>query len=283
MAQATLDLPVENQPESHHNIRIGTSGFAYDDWVGSFYPPSLRPPQRLEYYAQRFNTLEVNSTYYNLPALPGVYGMLRKVPNDFDFFVKAHRDTTHGTLKNAKDTMSKFSMMLDVYDGEGRLAGALFQFPATFACTPKNEDYLRWVVESLEKTRVVVEFRHARWINDKTMDFLRELNAGYCIVDMPQVRDLPSSRIEATCPIAYFRFHGQNSPKWEGAATRDERYDYEYTEEQLQDWVEPITNLSKYVEETYVFFNNHYRGKAAKNAQMLQELLKNHHSQEVIP
>ena len=82
---------------------------------------------------------------------------------------------------------------------------------------------------------------------------------------------IPSSRLEATSNIAYFRFHGQNSPKWEAAARRDQRYDYEYTEEQLQEWVEPITNLSMYVEETYVFFNNRYRGKAAKNAQMLQE------------
>ena len=105
------------------------------------------------------------------------------------------------------------------------------------------------------------------------MELLRELGAGYCIVDMPQVRNLPPSRLEATTNLAYVRFHGQNAPKWAGKATRNERYDYEYTEEELREWVEPIVNLTKYVEQTYVYFNNHYRGKAAKNAQMLHQLL----------
>ena len=120
---------------------------------------------------------------------------------------------------------------------------------------------------------LMIEFRHTRWIVERGMELLRELDAGYCIVDMPQVRNLPSSRVEATTNVAYVRFHGQNAPKWAGKATRDERYDYEYTEEELREWVEPIVNLTKYVEQTYVYFNNHYRVKAAKNAQMLQQLL----------
>ena len=130
--------------------------------------PVRAPQHRLEYYAQHFNTLEVNSTYYHLPALPSVYGMLRKVPEDFDFFVKGHRDLTHGTRKNAAGTLSKFTVMLDPYREAGKLAGVRLQFPATFEHSPKNEDYLRWAVESLT-SRVVVEFRHSRWINDKTM------------------------------------------------------------------------------------------------------------------
>jgi uncharacterized protein YecE (DUF72 family) len=139
---------------------------------------------------------------------------------------------------------------------------------------PSNEEYLRWLVDSLAQTHVVVEFRHTRWLTDQTMDFLRELKAGYCIVDMPQVRNLPSRRLEVTSSVAYVRFHGQNTAMWEAKASRNERYDYEYTEEELQGWVEPIQNVSKVAEQTYVLFNNHYRGKAAKNAQMLQALLK---------
>jgi uncharacterized protein YecE (DUF72 family) len=77
-----------------------------------------------------------------------------------------------------------------------------------------------------------------------------------------------------TSPVAYVRFHGQNTAMWEGKASRNERYDYEYTEEELQGWVEPIQNVAKAAEQTYVLFNNHYRGKAAKNAQMVQALLK---------
>jgi uncharacterized protein YecE (DUF72 family) len=254
-------------------IRIGTSGFSYEDWHGPFYPPSVRPQHRLEYYAQQFKTLELNSSFYTLPALPSIYGMLKKVPDDFDFFVKGHWDLTHGTRKKAEETLSKFRVMLEPYRAERKLAGVLLQFPSTFECSGKNENYLRWLLESFEKTRVVVEFRHARWITDQAMDFLRELNAGYCVVDMPQVRNLPSNRIEVTADFAYVRFHGQNRAMWEGRASRNERYDYDYSDEEIQGWVPVIADLSKGVKDTYVYYNNHYQGKAAKNAKTLQGLL----------
>lgn len=256
-------------------IRIGTSGFDYKDWYGPFFPPGLKPQHRLEYYAQRFNTLELNITYYQLLSPGAVMGLINKVETGFDFFLKANRDLTHGTRKNAKDTMVKFAGQADMFRQAHKLGGILFQFPATFECTPKNEDYLRWAVESLEKVRVVIEFRHARWINDKTIDLLRELNAGYCIVDMPQVKNLPSSRVEATSDIAYVRFHGQNKAMWEGKASRDQRYDYEYSDDELKSWVPVIAGLNKQgAKDTYVYFNNHYRGKAAKNALTLGQLLQ---------
>ena len=83
-----------------------------------------------------------------------------------------------------------------------------------------------------------------------------------------------ASSDEVSSSLANFRLGRQNSPKGRGAATRNERYDYEYSEDELREWVEPITNVSKYTEQTYVYFNNHYRGKAAKNAAMLDALLK---------
>jgi uncharacterized protein YecE (DUF72 family) len=255
-------------------LRIGTSGFSYADWVGSFYPASLKPAQWLSYYASKFDTLELNSTYYQLPAFGSVLGMLRKVPDDFLFVVKGHRDLTHGRGQ-AKETLAKFRETLKPLRAEQKLGGVLLQFPATFACSGDNEDYLRWVTESLsDLTSVIVEFRHERWLTVGTMDVLRELGAAFCIVDLPQVRQLPSSRIEATAPIAYVRFHGRNADKWAGPATRNERYDYDYSDEELKEWVEPITTLGKYSETTYVLFNNHYRGKAAKNAETLQHMLK---------
>jgi len=254
-------------------IRIGTSGFSYDDWMDIFYPPKLKPNQRLEYYAKHFNTLELNSTYYTLPAVPSLFGMLNKVGDNFDFFIKAHRDLTH-TVKNAKATLPKFQGLIKLVRGEGKLGGTLLQFPAAFQCTGDNEDYLRWLVESLEGSRTVIEFRHSQWINDRTMDLLRELRAGYCIVDMPQVRALPSSRLELTADFAYVRFHGQNREHWARASTRNERYDFDYSDEELQSWVPVIADLSKQVKDTYVYFNNHYQGKAAKNAKTLEGFLE---------
>jgi uncharacterized protein YecE (DUF72 family) len=253
-------------------IHIGTSGFSYDDWMGPFYPPSIKPNHRLEYYAQKFNTVELNSSFYQLPALPAVYGMLNKVPEDFDFFVKAHRDLTH-VRKNARETLPRFREMLRAYQRENKLAGVLFQFPANFERTGSNEDHLRWLVDSLDGVRTVMEFRHSKWINEHAMEVLRELKAGYCIVDMPQVRDLPSSRLHVTADLAYVRFHGQNREQWARASTRNERYDYDYSDEQLQEWVPVIANLGT-VKDTYVYFNNHYQGKAAKNAKTLEGFLE---------
>lgn len=259
--------------DKRRRIRIGTSGFSYDDWTGPFYPKGLKPNQRLEYYAEHFDTLELNSTYYTLPAVPSLFGMLNKVGSDFEFFIKAHRDLTH-TVKNAKATLPKFQGLLKLIRGEGKLGGTLLQFPAAFECTPATEDYLRWLLESLEETRVVVEFRHQRWITDRTLDLLRELHAAYCIVDMPQVRQFPSSRIATTADLAYVRFHGQNREKWAAAATRDERYDYDYSDDQIREWVPTIVNVSTQVNETYVFYNNHYGAKAVKNAKTLVGFLE---------
>jgi len=254
-------------------IRIGTSGFSYDDWIGTFYPPSLKPNHRLEYYSGKFRTVELNSSFYQLPALPAVYGMLRKVPDEFDFFVKAHRDLTH-VRRNAEATLPRFQEMLKAYERERKLAGTLFQFPANFECSDEHEDYLRWLVESLKGVRTVIEFRHSQWLTDRTMDFLRELKAGYCIVDMPQVRGLPSSRPHVTGDIAYVRFHGQNTEQWAKASTRNERYDYDYSDEELRGWVPVIADLAAEAKAVYVYFNNHYRGKAAKNARALEGFLE---------
>jgi uncharacterized protein YecE (DUF72 family) len=256
-------------------ILIGTSGFAYEDWVGPFYPPALNKAHRLEYYARRFPTVEINSTFYQLPALPSVYGMLNKVDTGFTFFVKAHKDLTH-VLRNAEETLPRFKVMLDAYQNVQKLAGVLLQFPEIFEPTEKNEEYVRRLVDSLQPFRSVVEFRHSQWLSDKTMRFLMEHDVGYCIVDMPEVRNLPGSRIETTSDIAYIRFHGQNRDQWVKASTRDARYDYDYSEEELCRWVPVLINLSKDVKEVYVYFNNHYRGKAAKNADSLRSFVESY-------
>src|SRR5688572_33452632 len=98
-------------------LRIGTSGFSYADWIGPFYPASLKPAQWLSYYASKFDTLELNSTYYQLPALGRVRGMLRKVPDDFVFVVKGHRELTRGGGK----VKEKHTSLLE--DGTTRVTG----------------------------------------------------------------------------------------------------------------------------------------------------------------
>jgi uncharacterized protein YecE (DUF72 family) len=261
--------------EANRNmIHIGTSGYSYPDWVGHFYPPTLHHKHWLEFYAQRFNTTELNVTFYSLLSPAAIGGMINKVETGFQFFIKAHRDLTHGTRRNAKETMKKFIGTADLFNQAEKLAGVLFQFPPDFRRTGDHEDHLRWAVESLEPHRVAVEFRHASWIDEKTMDVLRELRAAYCIVDMPQVKNFPSSRIEVTADFTYLRFHGQNKKEWASTkSSRNARYDYEYSPEEIKSWGEVVRKLANGVKDTYIYYNNHYNAKAAKNATALQKLL----------
>lgn len=253
-------------------IHIGTSGFSYDDWLGTFYPPTILPDQRLAYYAQQFNTVELNASFYKLPALPALHGMLSQVPEGFRFFVKAHRDLTH-VRTNARDTLPRFHDMLKIYQGAHKLAGVLIQFPPEFDYSAHHEDYLRRLLDRFHGIRAAVEFRHTKWMNARAMALLRELGAAYCLVDMPPVRDLPSCRPEVTAAFVYLRFHGQNREHWARTSNRDERYDYDYSDEELRGWAPVIASLSTQVKDTYVYFNNHYQGNGAKNAKTLDRLL----------
>src|SRR5689334_1770096 len=240
-------------------IHIGTSGFSYDHWLGTFYPASIKPNHRLEYYAQQFNTVELNSSFYQLPSLPTVHDMLSKVPEGFGFFVKAHRNLTHVRQK-AGDILPRFQDMVTVYQEAHKLGGVLFQFPPEFECSAVHEDYLRGLVDSLHGIRAVVEFRHARWNNARTMALLRHLGAAACIVDMPSVRYVPSEWPVMTADVAYVRLDEQNRDHWARTSSGDERYDYDYSDEELRGWVPVIAGLSTQVKDTYVYFNNHYHG-----------------------
>jgi uncharacterized protein YecE (DUF72 family) len=125
-------------------------------------------------------------------------GMLREVPDDFLFVVKGHRDLTHGRGQ-AKETLAKLRETIKPFRAAQKLGGVLLQFPAAFACIGDNEDYVRWLTESLsDLTSVIVEFRHECWLSSVTMDLLRELGAAFCIVDLPQVRQTaPRSRMSS--------------------------------------------------------------------------------------
>jgi uncharacterized protein YecE (DUF72 family) len=113
-------------------IHIGTLGFSYDDWVGPFYPLSVKGNHRLDYYAGLFRTVELNSSFYHLPALPAVsMEMLKKVAGDFEFFAKVYRDLTH-VRRNARETLPRFHEMLKAYRREHKLAGVLFPILSEF-------------------------------------------------------------------------------------------------------------------------------------------------------
>jgi uncharacterized protein YecE (DUF72 family) len=253
-------------------ILIGTSGFSYEDWRGYFYPQELPKKEMLNYYAEHFPTVEVNATYYSLPHPATFYQMARKVPPGFEFVVKAHKDMTHAA-EFLPDAFQQFRAALEPLREAGMLGCVLAQYPWSFKAIPENRNALQQLRVELPELPVVVEFRNAGWVSDDTFALLRELQFGFCCVDEPHLKGLMPRIVKATSPIGYVRFHGRNAAKWWRHEQAYERYDYLYSEEKLAEWVPKIRDLSEETEKTYLFFNNHYEGKAGQNAQMMAQLL----------
>jgi len=254
------------------DIRIGTSGFSYDDWKGHFYPLSVKRSEMLEFYARYFRTVEINSTYYGMPRRETMQQMTRRVPEGFDFVVKAHQDFTHsGTF--LPESFAQFRVALEPLQEAAMLGGVLAQFPWSFRRTPENEQFLATLRRELSEIPVVVEFRNAEWVADETFNRLRDLRLGFCCVDEPRLKGLMPRVVETTAPVSYVRFHGRNAKKWWQHEHAYERYDYLYSQEQLHEWVAPVQSLAAGTERTYLFFNNHYEGQAGQNARQIAELL----------
>jgi uncharacterized protein YecE (DUF72 family) len=155
----------------------------------------------------------------------------------------------------------------------GMLGCVLGQFPWSFKATPQNREALEQFRAALPELPVVIEFRNSGWVSEETFALLRELEMGFCCVDEPRLKGLMPPVVQATSPIGYVRFHGRNAAKWWQHEQAYERYDYLYTEDELAEWVPKIRELAEETERTYLFFNNHYEGKAGQNAQMLARLL----------
>ncbi len=266
-------------------IHIGTSGFSYKDWRGHFYPEDLKDRDMLSYYARHFATVEVNSTYYRLPGPETFARMREKVPSGFRFTVKATREMTHdfatafagraGALdEGAVDALfGKFAAALEPLNAEGQLGCVLAQFPGSFHDTQENRDYLRRLPDRLPGLPTVVELRNREWVTDETSDLLRGCGLGFCCVDEPRLKGLMPPVALSTSPVGYVRFHGRNAAKWWQHDEAWERYNYLYSEAELQEWVPKVRGLAAETRDTFVFFNNHYQGKAGKNAQMFLDLL----------
>jgi uncharacterized protein YecE (DUF72 family) len=251
-------------------IRIGTSGFSYDDWVGIVYPDGLPQRDWLSFYAREFSTLELNVTYYRIPAERTVESWVKRTPDDFLFSVKAFQDLTHG--REAPD-FQPFVLSLRPMLAAGKLGCVLAQFPQSFHPTLENRDYLKRLREGMGDIATVVEFRHIGWFNDETFDLLRSLNFGFCAVDEPRLPGLMPPVAAATGPVAYVRFHGRNAAKWYAHEEAWQRYDYTYKPAELREWAPKIRQLNEEAPLTLVFFNNHYRGQSIKAAHDLQPML----------
>ena len=253
------DLNIHNISPDQPFYYIGTSGWTYDHWKGSFYPDSLPKKRWFEYYASQFSAVEVNATFYRTFKDETYQNWKERSPHGFGYVLKAPKLITHRKyLLNVEQEIKTFfrscTLLQDKFEmillqvapnmpcDLGRLQTALLAFP--------------------DPGRVAVEFRRAEWLNPETMYMLKDVGATFCNVDSPWQRlsnHLTSDR-------AYIRLHG-----------RKDWYSYDYSGEELREISALARELAfRGAKKVYIFFNNDYQGYAPNNALTLSELLKVH-------
>jgi len=254
------------------DLKIGTSGYSYDDWRGTFYPPEIPANKMLEFYCLYFQVVEINATYYTIPKTGTFQRMAEKTPQNFEFIIKANRETTHRRLEN-EAALKKLLEVIKPLQDAGKFHGLLAQFPYSFKNYEQNRKYLVQTKKIVGDVPLFVEFRNISWANEHLPQFLKDNNIGYVNVDEPRLQGLIPPQDWATSDTGYFRFHGRNEKDWwEGKGSA--RYDYEYSPDELKEWLTHISQVLRKTFKTYVFFNNHPTGKAVKNAQQMMEILK---------
>jgi len=256
--------------EKFPGLRIGTSGYSFPDWIGTYYPHGTPRGKMFDQYVQDFETVEINSTYYGIPHPRVFAAMEKKAPPGFDFIVKTHGSFTH-ERDQADTNIPKLLEAVSPLNDSGRLNGLLAQFPYSFKYSPAGLDYIRAKNDRLQSIPLFVEFRHDSWLRTDVKEALRAERIGYSNVDEPQLPHLLPPESDATTATGYIRLHGRNAEKWwDGGA---ERYNYAYTDNQLREWVQRLESLRQKADRIYVFFNNCHLGRAVKDAQRLMELL----------
>ncbi len=232
-------------------ILIGTSGYNYPEWRGSFYPEGLPAAQMLPYYGARFDTVEINYTFYRMPTPKLVAGWCAQVPETFRFTLKAPRRITHDKrLRPAEVSAAVQGFLAAAAELGSRMGALLFQLPPNFK---KDIVVLSEFLTLLPpKVTAAFEFRHASWLDDEVYACLRARNVALCIADS-ETRDTP---ILATADYAYLRL-------------RDEGY----TAEDIGRWAETARTLSASCRDVFVYFKHEDEGKGAAFGQLMRECL----------
>ena len=270
-------------------VRTGTCSFADEALVKAWYPKGVRGgEERLRYYAERFDTCEIDSTYYRLPARGTTAQWAARVPNGFVFHVKAFapmtrhpvrlevlpeelRDAVEPDARGRVDRMPRdvraevfrlFREAVEPLRAAGKLGGILLQLAPYVVFREHSLEYLEWAQAQLPDHDLLVEFRHRSWLDDEhradTLAFLEQRGLTLVVVDAPrtEAKNLIPTVVATTSPTAYVRFHGRNAATWNrrgGSAA--ERFDYLYEEQELAEWVEPMRALAGQAEAVYALMN----------------------------
>jgi uncharacterized protein YecE (DUF72 family) len=294
-------------PTVRDRIRIGPAGWSYKDWDGIVYPkPRPRGFHPAAFLAQYFDTIELNSTFYRIPAAEMAKAWAAKTTDvnpRFLFTAKLHQAFTHQRNATAADERA-MRAVLDALAGRGVLGAVLLQFPWSCRNTPENRDYIGRLLRSFAGYPNVVEVRHGSWNDPGFLAWLRERNAGICDLDQPLIGRSLGPSASVTSAVGYVRMHGRNYGEWfrstknreqarhasaqgkpaEPAAAEyfapeegSRRYDYLYSDRELTGWAPRIEQIASHSQVTFVIANNHFEGKAVVNGLQLSSMMLGRH------
>jgi uncharacterized protein YecE (DUF72 family) len=273
-------------------VRVGTSGWSYPGgsgtWNGIFYP-ARRPKgfDELAYYAEHFDTVEVNSTFYRMPSAGMTASWLARTPPTFDFAVKLYQKFTHPDMFLARGParewtvttgdLDEFRAGIEPMANAGRLVALLLQFPASFHAAPEARDYIDWLAEGLGAYPLAIELRHRSWSDraDETRALLASHRAAWVRIDAPRFPDSIAQDVGLTAddPLLYVRFHGRNAARWWQHEDADDRYDYLYRADELRPFADAARTASAAGRRVVMYLNNHFSAKAVANAAVLRHQL----------
>ena len=238
-------------------IRIGTSGYHYKDWVGRYYPEGMKSSQMLAHYLRDFDTVELNNTFYQLPNESTFDAWRDNTPRDFLYAVKGSRFITHMIkLKDAQRGLTNFMPRAERLGA--KLGPILWQLPPHWKVNVERlEEFLSLLPK---KHRYTFELRNETWMTDEVLDVLRKHNAAFCIYELAGYQ----SPMEITADWTYVRLHGPTSFKYQGS----------YSDEQLAEWADRIRAWSRKLKAIYVYFDNDDSAYAVYNAITLKRMLK---------
>jgi uncharacterized protein YecE (DUF72 family) len=288
------------------NLRIGTSGWHYPSgrgtWNGIFYPPPRKRPKgfdELRYYAEHFDTVEVNSTFYGQPRPDVTRQWAERTPDGFEFSVKLYQKFTHprmfeerlksslhdaapdrASLKelarpNAAD-LDEFRRGIDPLAEHGKLGALLAQFPPSFKNGDPERTYLADLLRALAAYPLAVELRHRSWSDalDETLALLNGFEAAWVQIDEPKFRiSIRQNYLPNVRGFYYLRLHGRNAKEWWRHDKAEDRYNYFYSAEELQEFSDTVDAARRLVKKAYLYTNNHFSAQSVANAAMIKQQL----------
>jgi uncharacterized protein YecE (DUF72 family) len=249
-------------------VWIGTSGYSYPDWVGPFYPPGTRSGQLLAHYCQHFPLVELNFTFYRLPAATQLSRLAAQTPDGFQFVVKLPRTLSH---EEKSGDLIAFRQAVDELRSRNRLLGLLCQLPQASHNVPARRAWLETLGEAFTGYGLAVEFRHYSWFHREVTAWLGEHNLDLVAVDVPDLPGLYPRGLVQSTPRLYVRFHSRIAKNW--YRSDKDRYDYDYADQALNEWIVALNQNQNRSDRVLLLFNNCQRSQAAANAQRMRQLL----------